>query len=477
MRHLLTITIVLTIIIGCTSKIKDSITLPKQTDTQIASIHIVNNNESLYKIATKYGITQEMLIESNPILKSKKLKKGMKLYIPLATTIKKEEEKPQEDTIKSIIEQPVKKEDSKTVKVAVILPFMLDKYAPSEQKRMIEFYEGFLLAVESLKNEGYSFEIQTYDSGESTKDLNTLINNGKLNECDIILGALYPEHNKQLAAFAKSHDIPLVLPFTTKEDIIYSNPQAYITNALQTYIVEKSVEKFIKMYSDANIIFIKDPYEIEEKEFAEQLAKKIKKQNISHTSITTDSLINIVNRNSNELITDYMKSDTTNIFIPTSSKLETFNSILPTMLVLKRDTLENIPDFILFGYPEWQIYANNNLEAMYEVDTYFYTSFFTNNVLPEAVNIQTRYATWYNRSMQNRYPRYGMLGYDIGYYFLKAISIYGNNMNKNINNIEFTPCQSGFHFTRKNNQGSFINDKTYFIRYSPDYKVTKIDLD
>ena len=31
-------------------------------------------------------------------------------------------------------------------------------------------------------------------------------------------------------------------------------------------------------------------------------------------------------------------------------------------------------DFKLFGYPEWQIYAGSNLEAMYEVDTYFYTS-------------------------------------------------------------------------------------------------------
>ena len=79
--------------------------------------------------------------------------------------------------------------------------------------------------------------------------------------------------------------------------------------------------------------------------------------------------------------------------------------------------------------------------------------------------------------MQNRYPRYGMLGYDTGYYFLKAISLYRENMAENINKIIFTPSQLGFNFIRNNNRGGYINNKAYYVRYSPDYKVTKIDLD
>ena len=474
MRNLLIIIAAVALLAGCSTKIKETITVPAQTETNIASIHIVNKDESLYKIATKYEVTPEEIIALNPTLKSKKLKKGMKLYIPFAK--QKEQEEVKQDTIKD--EQPViEKEESKVVKAAVILPFMLDKYAPSEQERMIEFYQGFLLAVETLKNEGYSFDIHTYDSGESTESLDKLIASGSLDDCNIIFGALYPAHNKQLATFAKHRNIPLVLPFTVKEEEIYSNPNAYIANALQTYIVEKSVEKFIERYSGANIIFVRNEHDIEEKEFATRLKQSIAKSNISHTEILTDSLISMANGNGSNYISTCMKPDTMNIFIPTSSKVETFNTLLPTLLVLKRDTLSTIPEFTLFGYPEWQIYANSNLEAMYEVDTYFYTSFFTNNILPEAVDIQTRYAEWYNRSMQNRYPRYGMLGYDIGSYFLKAASIYGNNMADGINSIKFTPTQSGFNFIRNNGRGSYINNKVYFIRYSPEYKIIKIDLD
>ena len=475
MKHLLTIIAAITLLAGCNTKVKEAITIPTQTERKIASIHIVNKDESLYKIALKYNVTPQEIIELNPAIKNKKLKKGMKLYIPFSTQKKQEEIK--QDTIEKVEQPTVEEEKSKAVKAAIILPFMLEKYAPSEQERMIEFYQGFLLAVETLKNEGHSFDIHTYDSGESTESLDKLISGGTLDDCNIIFGALYPQHNKQLATFAKQHNIPLILPFTVKEEEIYSNPKAYITNALQKYIVEKSVEKFVEKYPATNIIFVKNEHDIEEKEFATRLKESIKNSNISHTEILTDSLISMAGGNGTDYISSCMKPDTINIFIPTSSKVETFNTLLPTLLVLKRDTLGTIPPFTLFGYPEWQIYANGNLEAMYEVDTYFYTSFFTNNILPEAVDIQARYAEWYNRSMQNRYPRYGMLGYDIGYYFLKAVSTYGTKMADNINNIKFTPTQSGFNFVKNNNRGSYINNKVYFVRYSPEYKIIKIDLD
>ena len=474
MKKLLTIIAAIALLAGCATKVKEAITIPTEMEKKIASIHIVNKDESLYKIASKYNVTPEEIIELNPNLTEKKLKKGIKLYIPFET---KKEEIVKQDTVKKEEQPTIEEEKSKAIKAAVILPFMLDKYAPSEQEKMIEFYQGFLLSVETLKNEGHSFDIHTYDSGESTETLDKLITSGSLDDCDIIFGALYPTHNKQLATFAKQHNIPLVLPFTVKEEEIYSNPQTYITNALQKYTIEKSVEKFIKIYPEANVIFVKNEHDIEEKEFVTLLKESISKSNISHTEIITDSLISIANGNGTNYISSCMKPETTNIFIPTSSKIETFNTLLPTLLVLKRDTLNTIPEFTLFGYPEWQIYANNNLEAMYEIDTYFYTSFFTNNILPEAVEIQARYAQWYNRSMQNRYPRYGMLGYDIGYYFLKASSTYGTNMGDNINNITFIPTQSGFNFTRNNNRGSYINNKVYFVRYSPEYKIIKIDLD
>ena len=150
MKKLLTIIAAIALLAGCATKVKEAITIPTEMEKKIASIHIVNKDESLYKIASKYNVTPEEIIELNPNLTEKKLKKGIKLYIPFET---KKEEIVKQDTVKKEEQPTIEEEKSKAIKVAVILPFMLDKYAPSEQEKMIEFYQGFLLAVETLKNE------------------------------------------------------------------------------------------------------------------------------------------------------------------------------------------------------------------------------------------------------------------------------------------------------------------------------------
>ena len=64
-----------------------------------------------------------------------------------------------------------------------------------------------------------------------------------------------------------------------------------------------------------------------------------------------------------------------NVFIPTSGTNVALIKLLPQLIVTSRDN----PDYRmqLFGYPEWQTYTNDHLASFYELDTYFYSSFYT----------------------------------------------------------------------------------------------------
>ena len=70
-----------------------------------------------------------------------------------------------------------------------------------------------------------------------------------------------------------------------------------------------------------------------------------------------------------------------------------------------------------------------------------------------------------------------MLGYDTGYVFLLAANKFGKDMPSKINNVSFTPIQTGFKFERVNNWGGMVNKKIYFIHYTPEYNIEKIDFD
>lgn len=460
---------------------------PTVPDTiRIRTTHVVERGETVYKLTKLYNITEEELREANPEITKNKLKKNSVIKIPYSSRelalmrFKELEQQQREESNAELFKRIEHMKDSAAsqdsfegIRVAVILPFVLDSYSPNEQSRMVEYYEGFLMAVEKLKRFGYSFEIHTYDSGKENQSLEPLISSGELDNMDIIFGALYPKHNKQLADFAHRKEIPLVIPFTSKEDEIFRNPMVYVVNTIQSYFYSEVIDHFGVEFPNANVIFVSDSIN-NKKEFVSALTENFNQRGTPYSTVPLSTITNM--EVSDSILRGIMREDKQNIFIPTSSNEVTLSTLIPSLILLNNDTI-NLPEFKLFGYPEWQIYANNMRNEIYEVDTYFYASFFSHYTLSEANNFQNEYIRWYNRSPQNIYPRYGMLGYDTGYVFLLAISKYGNNMPQNINKVSYTPVQTGFKFERVNNWGGMVNKKIYFVHYTPEYTIKKIDFD
>lgn len=79
--------------------------------------------------------------------------------------------------------------------------------------------------------------------------------------------------------------------------------------------------------------------------------------------------------------------------------------------------------------------------------------------------------------MVNTYPKYGMLGFDTGFYFLHGLASYGTDLENNLDRIDLTPIQTGFKFDRVSNWGGFINKKVFFVRFTNDFELIKLDFD
>lgn len=461
----------------------------KEEEVEIVATHKVKRGEDIEDICKKYGITEDELLAANPQIKGKKIKRKMVLNIPAPKKKEKpaEEKKAERELSNHEIFIKVEEykdslnrsnqgaEDDGTLKVALVLPFLLDSYAPSEQGRMVEYYQGFLMAVKELKDAGYSFEINTFDSGSKENSLSPLIESGKLDNMDLIIGAMYPNHNKELAKFAQKNSIPLVIPFTSKEDEIFRNPMVYIVNAMQSYIIPEVTARFTATFPNANVIFVEDTIKSNKKEFISGLIDELDSNGATHTTITLSNLT--IPEKMLPTLKELLKEDKENIIIPTNSSAKTLGALLPALVQADIIDSLDIPDYKLFGYPEWQIHAKDTREQMYEVETYFYATFYSHYSLPEVAKFQNDYIRWYNRNIQNIYPRYGMLGYDTGYFFLLAASKYGKEMPERINSTEFSPVQTGFKFDRVSNWGGLVNKKIYFIHYTPEYKIEKIDFD
>ena len=438
-------------------------------------MHKVERKETIFSISREYGITEEELIAANPELKKGKLKKGTFLFIPYGKNEKQAQQQETTTPVKKLTNEEAfsqneeLKKDIKTIKAAVLLPFMAGSTTnQDEQLRMVEYYEGFLMAVDSLKKQGVSIDLYTYDTKGKTATTNNILAKKEMKEMDIIFGPANTQDMDALTSFADKNDIRLVVPFAPKVDEVFKNPHIYQVNTPQSYLYSEVYEHFTRKFGDCNVIFLNASNGDREKDdFIKGLKSELRNDGISYRDFT-------VTGNFYELTTvmDTLKN---NVFIPTSGKSTALVKILPQLTQIRRE----MPHYNmnLFGYPEWQTYTNDYLASFYEIDTYFYSSFYTNNLFPAAVNFTHSYRRWYSKDMANIYPKYGMLGYDTGYFFLKGLSKYGNKMEENLSSIQVTPIQTGFKFERVNNWGGFINRKVFFVHFSKDYELIKLDFE
>ncbi|QIU96309.1 LysM peptidoglycan-binding domain-containing protein [Bacteroides faecium] len=429
-------------------------------------MHKVKRKETIFSVSREYGISEQELIAANPELK-KGMKKGQFLCIPYpaATTVQPtQKEDPyaippsNSELFRKSKETP---KEMSTIKAALVLPFQ-------EDKRMVEYYEGFLMAVDSLKRTGTSLDLYVYDSGKDVSTLNTILAKNEMKKMDVIFGPMHQNQIKPLSDFAEKNDIRLVIPFSQKGEEVFNNPAVYQINTPQSYLYSEVYEHFTRQFPNAHVIFIEPTIADKEKaDFISGLKQELKSKGVSMQTVNESA--------TKETLKAALRNDKENIFIPTSSTNVLLIKALPQLTLLVRDNPEQ--NIHLFGYPEWQIYTKDHLDSFFELDVYFYSSFYTNTLFPAAVQFTNDYHKWYSKDLTSKFPNYAMLGFDTGFFFLKGLSRYGSELENNLPKMSLTPIQTGFKFQRVNNWGGFINKKVFFIRFTKNFELVKLDFE
>lgn len=445
--------------------------IPPTVIPRCKEMHKVKRKETIFSVSKEYGISEESLIAANPELKDG-MKRGQLLCIPYPTpiTLKEKKEEPLIAPSDSELfrENQEKANKIASIKAAIILPFLAEGDSKGESAKMIEFYEGFLMAVHNLKQNGVSMDIYAYNSGNKQSSINEVLEKEELKQMDIIFGPLYPEHIKPLSDFAEAHDIRLVIP-TTRANEVFQNPLIYQVNPPQSYLYSEVYEHFNRNFINPNVIIIDmGTNEKDKSEFIGGLKEELAKQKRTVQTVNGNNI-------SVEALKSALKPGRQNIFIPTSGSNVTLIKILPHLKMLAREDVNY--KVTLFGYPEWQTYTADHLDSFFELDTYFYSYFYTNNLLPSAKEFVNSYHRWYSKEMGNTFPKYGMWGYDTAYFFLRGLAEHGTGLEANIQKINYQSIQTGFKFSRVNNWGGFINKKVYFIHLTKDYELIKMDFD
>ncbi|MDE5786084.1 MAG: LysM peptidoglycan-binding domain-containing protein, partial [Duncaniella sp.] len=427
--------------------------------------YVVKEKETFYSIARDHGITVAELEAANPEVTV--LKTGMVLNIPMpgdAVAVEpspapEENTAPQpaDDNATEEVAAPVKD----NVNIALILPFMTRQEPVGKQaQRFTEFYKGFLIAVDSLRNSGKAINILALDSHGSTDTVTSLLTRPELKEMDVIIA---PDNATQLAYIARwglENNVKVFNAFVVKDDTYAGNPVMLQSSIPSEMMLGKATDGLVaSLNGHTPVIVSRNGAEADRNDFIKELDARLKEKGIEPVMVDFDNRLSVSSLSALDATGDY-------VFIPVTGKQAEVNRILPGIIEWHRTA--PTAGVKVWGYPEWIAFRGETLQNMHALNTTIYSRFAPDEDSWRNRQFDTTFKRWYGCEMENATPRQGLLGFDTGMYLLKL----GLLDKPAPSGVRYSGIQNDYDF-RSVEGGGWVNNSLVFVTYSPGGEIRK----
>ena len=386
----------------------------------------------------------------------------------------------------------VKKEDlfvtdNSKYKIAVLLPFMFDGVENNlfikNNDFVMDLYSGIKYGFENNDSINSSIEIISYDTRRDPNTVNKLIEEGSLDDIDLIVGPLYSKPIELIKQFCLENKTIMMNPLSSNNKIISDNNYSFLYKPSIETIAKKTAKYSVENFNDNKnaIIFYENNYQdsLVAQTYNDELISNdfniIYSQAVSledsrlildslastYEYILSDSLFDTLSNISDLIIKEGRgidKLDTTykyiekffieddsigHVFISSKNSLFASNAI--SALDIRTDTIP------LIGYTDWLDYNVISVDQFQNLDIRMIgTNYF--EIENEPYNkINEYFISNYRRKISYNF----LLGYDLINMILKINSGYGKYFQfglRNENKIQTNLLSNPYYLDYNDNQ-------------------------
>lgn len=281
-------------------------------------------------------------------------------------------------------------------RVVVMLPFMSKNFIPAANREIpgqsikaIEFYEGVMMALDTLKKEGVSLFVDVYDTQRDTTTVKRLLQTRTLQEADLIIGPLTSSNLAIVANFAKTYQKLVVSPLNARPGITTNNPyylqinpsfevhSKYIVHQLDkikplTRYRNRSQESEVTNYmvlalenDSSRVQQLQAEYAIYKNNFEAEIPTLLRKK----VDISIDD------------IKPYLKKDRLNVVVMPTYQEEAFiyNSLRELQSLVDKVEPHKGYDIAVVGMDRWRYFSRINFEYYEYLNLHFTSEYFAPN--------------------------------------------------------------------------------------------------
>lgn len=485
--------------------------------------HTIVSGETLYGITQKYKVNEEELKAINPELKFA-FRAGATIRIPVQATkeVAQTEEISSIDTEKSNAEVKVTDtainnksplnclpenragRNDKT-EIALFLPLFLDvneqlnrnlisdqNYAVNDvqntdqlavdtiiehdkptrvfkkfhdnSENFLQFYEGVLVAVDSMQKAGMNIVLNVFDTKDNPETVRRIINSQSFAETDLIIGPVYENVQKEVAQVSVQHQIPMISPFTPKSAILDSNPWFYQINPTREYIAEATAELIVTRYSNANFIVVRTSSfpGAQENQLVDLIRRKFPKNEKQGAGKFTEYDFR---RGRASGLREILSPEKENVvFIPSSDEGE-----LSVAISNINNLAVDYPITLIGSVNYQQRFPSIEIAHFHNLKMKYINPYWIDYNKPETIGYIEKFINNFGTEPNS----YGVQGFDAAWYFLNALYFYGKDFEACLPYLNINLLQGNYSFKKASQSGGYMNQGVSVISYNRNFDVER----
>jgi|WetSurMetagenome_2_1015567.scaffolds.fasta_scaffold12211_3 hypothetical protein len=437
-------------------------------------IHTIQKGQTLYGIAKTYGVEMGEIINLNPEIRQG-LKPGQVLKIPAPRQDKPAEKprkgkQPVEEPAVAVPPPPAPVEeqlpcgkDNTTKKevydVAIMMHFRLNEIDsirfddPNADPdafhslQFIQFYEGFLMGVDSLKKTGLNLRLHVYDIATDTLGTKRFLQDESLKKMDMIIALVYHRNFLLIADFAKANHIPIVSPVSERESQVSGNPMVIKVRPSGESLYPAAASMIARDFQGAHIIIVRNSL-ARVKEACENLHKLLSDKSIPSEVVD------------NSAMADNLAKNVTNLVV-----LITENKTYSLDMLTHLNGLKDQYAITVLGLPQWDRLEGMEYDFLSNLNTRIVAPYFIDYSDPDV----KRFTALYQQQYKTDPELLAFVGEDVACYFLTALMKYGTGFMRCLPELKMKLLEADFGFSAT--EGNGFENQDWVVYYYDNYRL------
>lgn len=409
--------------------------------------HVVDVGETIYSLSKRYEVTQAQITANNNVEAG--LKAGAIIKVPVTREARKASAEEVYEQGKDIVVRDFLYAGN--INIAMLLPLSMQS---GRKNIFMEFYQGALLALEEFKYEGYSIDVNVFDTKRSADETMGIVATDDFRKADMIIGPVYEESLPVVMEYSRDRGIPVISPFA-HVDGGYGK-QLYQMSPAQEYKYDKLKETFTE---DKNIIFITT--DNTDAEFEREMTEIAAELPFKKVMYGKDSLPETI-----EVLLEPRKP---NMFVVLSDDevgVEMALAAISSIQNNRQARSVKTGAIQVVGNSRWLRYLNLERNLLFKLNVTFVTSYHADR----SNEIVSKFDRRYIEAFKDTPTSYSYRGYEAIKIFVESIATRPNMEFFDRVNLIKRPLQTPYEF-KKGWSGNNVNSSWVLVTYRSNYSI------